>query len=74
MDHCIKYMEFAAKDYLLDGGTNNRSIVEQTFEIMARMKLDPKVYYKIDDGRLYLWLTPVYEPLYKISKRLCHCG
>jgi len=68
MDHCIKYMEFAAKDYLLDGGTNNRSIVEQTFEIMSRMKLDPKVYYKIDDGRLYLWLTPVYDLYTKYRK------
>ena len=54
-------MELAAKDFLLDGGTNNRSIVEQTFEIMARMKLDPKIYYKIDGGKLYLWLTPVYD-------------
>lgn len=48
VDICTKYMELAAKDYLLDGGTNNQSIVEQTFEIMARIKLDPKVYYKID--------------------------
>ncbi len=68
MDICTKYMEFAAKDYLLDGGTNNQSIVEQTFEIMARMKLDPKVYYKIDGGRLYLWLTPVYDLYTKYRK------
>lgn len=60
-DICTRYMELAAKDFLLDGGTNNRSIVEQTFEIMARMKLDPKIYYKIDGGKLYLWLTPVYD-------------
>lgn len=68
MDICTKYMEFAAKDYLLDGGTNNQSIVEQTFEIMARMKLDPKVYYKIDEGKLYLWLTPVYDLYTKYRK------
>lgn len=68
MDICVKYMELAAKDYLLDGGTNNQSIVEQTFEIMARMKLDPKVYYKIDGGRLYLWLTPVYDLYTKYRK------
>ena len=68
MDICTKYMEFAAKDYLLDGGTNNQSIVEQTFEIMARMKLDPKVYYKIDGERLYLWLTPVYDLYTKYRK------
>lgn len=68
MDICTKYMEFAAKDYLLDGGTNNQSIVEQTFEIMARMKLDPKVYYKIDGGQLCLWLTPVYDLYTKYRK------
>ena len=68
MDICAKYMEFAAKDYLLDGGTNNLSIVEQTFEIMARMKLDPKVYYKIDGRQLALWLTPVYDLYTKYRK------
>lgn len=68
IDICTKYMEFAAKDYLLDGGTNNQSIVEQTFEIMARMKLDPKVYYKIDGGQLCLWLTPVYDLYTKYRK------
>lgn len=74
MDICTRYMEFAAKDYLLDGGTNNRSIVEQTFEIMARMKLDPKVYYKIDGDRLYLWLTPVYDLYTKYRKDYAIAG
>ena len=68
IDSCVKYLEFAAKDYLLDGGTNNQSIVEQTFEIMARMKLDPTVYYKIEDGKMYLWLTPVYDLYTKYRK------
>ncbi len=68
IDSCVKYLEFAAKDYLLDGGTNNQSIVEQTFEIMARMKLDPTVYYKIDGGKMYLWLTPVYDLYTKYRK------
>lgn len=68
MDICTKYMEFAVKDYLLDGGTNNQSVVEQTFEIMARMKLDPKVYYRIDGSELALWLTPVYDLYTKYRK------
>ena len=68
MDTCAQYLEHAAKDYLLDGGTNNRSIVEQTFEIMARMRLDPKVYYKIEGGKLYLWLTPIYDLYTKYRK------
>ena len=32
---CTRYLEHGAKEYLLDGGTNNQSVVEQTFEIMA---------------------------------------
>ena len=68
IDVCVRYLEFAAKDYLLDGGTNNLSIVEQTFEIRARMKLYPTVYYKIEDGKLYLWLTPVYDLYTKYRK------
>lgn len=68
VDICTKYMEFAVKDYLLDGGTNNQSVVEQTFEIMARMKLDPKVYYRIDGSELALWLTPVYDLYTKYRK------
>ena len=68
MDTCAQYLEHAARDYLLDGGTNNRSIVEQTFEIMARMRLDPKVYYKIEGGKLYLWLTPIYDLYTKYRK------
>ena len=33
-----------------------------------RMKLDPKVYYKIDGGQLCLWLTPVYDLYTKYRK------
>lgn len=74
LDPCAKYLEFAARDYLLDGGTNNQSIVEQTFEVMARMKLDPKVYYKVDGGKLFLWLTPVYDLYTKYRKDYAIAG
>ena len=67
---CRKYLEYAAKEYLLDGGTYNRSIVEQTLEIMSRMGLDPKSEYAIcDDGRvLALWLNHVYDRYTKYRK------
>ena len=65
---CVKYMEFAAKDYLLDGDTSNKSVVEQTFEVMARMKLDPKTVYCIEGGKLYLWLTQIYDLYTKYRK------
>ena len=58
---CVKYLEYAATSYLLDDGVNNQSVVEQTFEIMSRMNLDSDTYYKIEDGKMYLWLTPVYD-------------
>ena len=73
---CVKYMELAAKDYLLDGGLHNQSIVEQTFEIMARMQLDPKNDYALsDDGKiLYLRLTQVYDKYTKYRKDYAIAG
>ncbi|HQK34854.1 MAG TPA: hypothetical protein PK074_09025, partial [Spirochaetales bacterium] len=67
---CRKYLEYAAKEYLLDGGTYNRSIVEQTLEVMSRMGLDPKSEYAIcDEGRvLALWLNHVYDRYTKYRK------
>lgn len=69
-DACRKYLEYAVQEYLLDGGTNNRSIVEQTLEIMSRMKLDPKVDYTFDkDGTvLCLWMNHVYDLYTKFRK------
>lgn len=69
-DSCVKYLEFAAKDYLLDGNTSNKSIVEQTFEVMARMKLDPKADYAIgENGKfLYLRLSYIYDLYTKYRK------
>ena len=70
LDACGRYIEYAAKEYLLDGGTSNKSVVEQTLEIMSRMGLDPKSEYAItDDGRvLALWLNHVYDRYTKYRK------
>lgn len=67
---CRKYIEYAAREYLLDGGTYNKSIVEQTLEIMSRMGLDPKTEFAIiDDGKvLALWLNHVYDAYTKYRK------
>ena len=67
---CRKYVEYAAREYLLDGGTYNKSIVEQTLEIMSRMGLDPKTEYAILDGGkvLALWLNHVYDAYTKYRK------
>lgn len=69
-DACIRYLEYGAKEYLLDGGINNTSVVEQTFEIMSRMGLDPKVDYCLSDDRtqLFIRLSSVYDKYTKYRK------
>ena len=70
LERCTKYIEFAAKEYLLDGGLSNKSVVEQTLEIMSRMGLDPKSEYTLCDGDtvLALRLNPVYDKYTKYRK------
>lgn len=73
---CTKYIEYAAKEYLLDGGTSNKSVVEQTLEVMSRMGLDPKSEFAIcDDGKtLALWLNHVYDRYTKYRKDYAIAG
>jgi len=61
-DDCVKNIEFAARNYLLDGGAN-RSIVEQTFEVMSRMPLKLGVDYAFENNRDFLCirLANVYD-------------
>ena len=70
MDTCARYLESSAKDFLLDGGTHNQSVIDETFEIMSRMALDPKNDYAIsDDGKLlYIRLAKVYDDYTKYRK------
>lgn len=60
---CASWLEYAAKEYLLDGGAHNKSVVEQTFEIMARMKLKPGTDFAFENNRKYLCLclSQVYD-------------
>lgn len=66
-DPCIKYLEYAAKDFLLGGGTHNQSVVEQTFEVMARMQLDP-LYCDMKGDQLFLRLSNIYDQYTKFRK------
>lgn len=66
-DPCIKYLEYAAKDFLLSGGTHNQSIVEQTLEVMARMQIDP-LYCDIKDDQLFIRLSNIYDQYTKFRK------
>ena len=63
MDQCARYIEEAEREYLLDYSVHNKSIIEETFEIMARIGLDPKNDYFVEDGGkvLCIWLSGVYD-------------
>lgn len=76
MEACTRYIEYAAKEYLLDGGTSNKSVIEQTLEVMSRMGLDPKSDYAICDGdtMLALRLNPVYDKYTKYRKDYAVAG
>jgi hypothetical protein len=70
MELCARHLEYAAVEYLLDGNLSNSSVLEQTFEIMARMGLNPQTEYALcEDGRvLALWLNQVYDRYTKYRK------
>ncbi len=70
MEECARQLELSAKEYLLDGGTHNRSIIDQTFEIMSNMRLDPKNDYNLsEDGQyLYICFPRVYDEYTKYRK------
>ena len=66
---CVHLLEAAAREYLLDGGTYNPTIVDQTLEIMARM--EPEIeyeYYIVSDSKLYLKLSKIYDDYTKYRK------
>jgi hypothetical protein len=67
---CAKYLSQAVREYLLDGSNFNKSIIEETFEIMARMRLKHNVDYCFEAaGRhLCLRLEQVYDKYTKYRK------
>jgi hypothetical protein len=71
-DHeaCAKHIEYSATEYLLDGGAHNKGIVEQTFEVMSRMKLKQGEDYAFENNGqfLCLWLCGVYDKFTKYKK------
>ena len=39
-EECAKYLDTSVRQYLLDDSTYNKGVIESTFEVMARMKLN----------------------------------
>jgi hypothetical protein len=76
LDACRKYLEYGTHEYLFDGGDSNKSVVEQTFEVMARMNLDPNGEYALsDDGKvLSIWLNRVYDKYTKYRREYAIVG
>ncbi len=60
-DNCIKYLESGALEYLLEGRTSNRTVVEQTLEIMDRMGLTDEECKFIRDGQVALHFKGFYD-------------
>lgn len=73
---CIRYLEYSVQEYLLDGGESNRSVVEQTLEVMARMGLQSGQDYILSEDRksLFLRLTPVYDQYTKYRREYAVAG
>ena len=73
---CRSYLEHGVREYLFDGGDSNKSVVEQTFEVMSRMGLNPDNEYELsDDGKvLSLWLNHVYDKYTKYRREYAVTG
>lgn len=69
-EECIEHLIYAAKVYLLEGGVNNKSIIEKSLEIMARMDLDPNADYAFtNDGKhLAIRINQIYDKFTKYRK------
>ena len=68
---CADALTYSAREYLLDGGTHNRSAVEEALEIMSRI---PTLVYKQDysidetDGLLMLHFPDIYDKYTKYRR------
>lgn len=69
-DECADYLSKAVREYLLGGSNYNKSIIEETFEVMSRMRLKYDVDYCFENaGRtLCLRLSDVYDKYTKYRK------
>lgn len=70
IEACVKYLMFGAKEYLLDGNTSNKGVLEQSIEIMARMELQKDVeWIFIDDGkRIAIRFNIIYDRFTKYRR------
>jgi len=70
LDECAGFLSYAVREFLLDGSNYNKSIIEETFEIMARMnlKVDKDYTFEAAGKHLCLRLEIVYDKYTKHRK------
>lgn len=61
VDACVKHMEYAVREYLLDGGDANKSIIEQTLEVMDRMGLSETECKPLENGQIAIHFKAIYD-------------
>lgn len=61
IDACVKYLEYGVREYLLDGGNSNKSIVEQTMEVIDRMGLTTDEFRTLPDGNAAFFFKGFYD-------------
>lgn len=69
MDACAKHLAYAAREYLLDGGESNKSVVEQTLEVMDRMTVSPEYCAFSKDGKEVAFLFARFYDQYTKYRR-----
>ncbi len=61
MDACVRYLVFATREYLLDGGETSKSVVEQTLEVMDRMGLSADNCRMLESGLIAIHFKSAYD-------------
>lgn len=59
LSDCMEHMQHAVQEYMLGGSTHNKNILDETFEIMARMHLDSSYWRLVPNkaaGYDELWM------------------
>ena len=72
IDHeaCAKNLDDCVRKYLLDDSNYNKGVIEQSFEVMARMKLKYGIDYAFENNGQYLFMH--FQTFYDRFRRYCH--
>jgi putative DNA primase/helicase len=61
VDACVKHMEYAVREYLLDGGDANKSVIEQTLEVIDRMGLSDTECRPMENDQIAIHFKAIYD-------------